>query len=67
MLTDFNFMKILLKTILELNEIPTRVFYACGTLAKASEYNKRFLLNNLEECAFRYISNNLELPTKVNK
>ena len=40
MLTDFNYTKIILKTILELNEIPTRVFFASDTFAKASEYNK---------------------------
>ena len=33
MLAVFNNMKILLKTTLELNEISTRVFSACGTIA----------------------------------
>ena len=37
-LTDFNCMKIFLKTILELNGSPTCVFVACSTIAQTLHY-----------------------------
>ena len=38
MLIDLNYMKILLKTILELNENPMRVFGACSTRVHTLQY-----------------------------